>query len=130
VIAATVRAHADGTEGVASNGQTEGKVAGIEAALAQWQAKRTEAVTQLKALENAVRAMRHPKGDSAIILLSAIQKNLTPRPSALRDVDELTRYLRDDDIIKDAETPNGFGIHIDIRQPLLQALTDLRAAMA
>jgi len=100
------------------------------AALAAWQAERATVVAALKQLETAIRGMRDPEGDAAIILVKAIQANLTVAPSTPQAVSELDRYLRTDDILDEAEGPNGFGIAIRIREPLLKALAGLRASFA
>jgi len=100
------------------------------AALSAWQAQRAGVVASLKQLETSIRAMRDPEGDAAIILVKAIQANLTEAPTTPQAVDELDRYLRTDDIIAEAEEPNGFGISIRIREPLLPALAALKSALA
>ena len=41
-------------------------------------------------------------------------------------VAELQKYLQTDSIITDAESPNGFGIKISLRKPLLEALAKFR----
>ena len=64
----------------------------------------------LQALEGHIRAMNDPDGDGAIILVKAIQANLTPRPETAEAVAELERYIETDQIITDAEGPElGFG---------------------
>jgi hypothetical protein len=99
------------------------------AALAAWQAARNQVMGGLKQLENKIRAMNDPEGDPAIILLRAIQANLPANPSTLQQAAELERYLNADSIITDAESPNGFGIKIEIRKPLLAALGKLKSQM-
>jgi len=99
-------------------------------ALAAWTAERAKVVAALKLLEMSIRRMRDPEGDAAIILVKAIAANLTPAPSTVQAVAELERYLNTDDIIGEAEEPNGFGIDIRIRDPLLPALAALRSTMA
>ena len=99
-------------------------------ALADWQAARATAMTSLRALEAAVRGMDVPERDRAVILLRAIQANLTEAPTTPRQVAELQRYIETDDIIAEAEDPNGFGITVALRQPLLAALAALRDAQA
>ncbi len=99
-------------------------VAGMEA----WRSARSAALASLKALEGAFRAMDEPEVDSAVILLRAIASNLTERPKTRRQVDELRRYIETDDIIDDAEEPNGFGITVLLREPLLAALDQLHPA--
>ncbi len=99
-------------------------------ALAGWQAARATAMTSLRALEAAVRRMDVPERDRAVILLRAIQANLTEAPTTPRQVAELQRYIETDDIIAEAEDPNGFGITVALRRPLLAALAGLREAQA
>lgn len=100
-----------------------------KAALAGWQKAREAAIGQLRQLESAIAGMKHPKGNAAIILVKAIQKNLTAAPDSRRSVGELQRYLETDDIIGEAERKNGFGITVSLRQPLLAALKPLETAL-
>ena len=74
--------------------------------------------------------MKHPRGDAAVVLLRSIQMNLTAKPRSQRDVSELERYLHGDDIITDAERPNGFGLTVQLRAPLLKALAALKPSLA
>lgn len=96
--------------------------------MAAWQAARGAAIASLKALENAFRSMKEPEVDEAIILLRAIQANLTAAPETPQQVAELERYISTDDVIEEAEEPNGFGLTVDLRGPLLAALAELKAA--
>jgi hypothetical protein len=80
-------------------------------------------------LESGIRKMNDPDGDRALILLKAIQANLTPLPSTVEAVERLERYLATDDIISQAEVPNGFGVVVAIRRPLLRSLGQVRAAL-
>lgn len=98
--------------------------------LAAWQAARKDVIGQLKTLQGKIAAMKHPRGDAAIILVRSIQANLTAKPGSRRDAEELERYLASDDTIDDAEKPNGFGIKIEVRKPLLAALAKLKAELA
>jgi len=108
--------------------RTTGDGGGTAKAMAGWQAARGTALGQLKSLENAYRGMDEPEVDEAIILLSAIQANLTAEPGTPQQVAELERYITDDDIIAEAEEPNGFGFQVALREPLLAALAELKAA--
>jgi hypothetical protein len=83
----------------------------------------------LKQLEAAYRGFEHPDSDEGIILLRAIQANLTAEPATTRQVDELESYVTSDDIFVEAEEPNGFGITVTLREPLLAAIASLRASM-
>jgi hypothetical protein len=102
---------------------------GLQAALAGWDTRRSEVIATLKSLESAIRGMRDPLSDPAIILVKAIAANLTAVPDSKNSVAELRRYLDTDDIIVEAEHPNGFGIDVKIRQPLDEALTALEHAL-
>jgi hypothetical protein len=101
----------------------------LDQAMAGWSSARTAALAQLLALEKAIRGMADPEGDAAIILVKAIQANLTAKPATRQAVAELERYLQTDDIIDEAQGPNGFGLEVKLREPLLAALTKLRAAV-
>jgi hypothetical protein len=98
---------------------------GLDDALAGWEAARGTALASLKALEGAFRGMKHPATDPAIILLRAIQANLTAAPTTPQQVKELATYLTTDSIIKEAEMPNGFGFTVELRAPLMAALAVL-----
>lgn len=101
----------------------------LEQALGGWTRARTAALAQLLALEKAIRGMNDPEGDAAIILVKAIQANLTARPATRQAIAELERYITTDDIIDEAQGPNGFGLTVELRSPLLAALTGLRSAL-
>lgn len=98
--------------------------------LTAWRTVRVAALGSLKALESAFRGMKEPETDRAIILLRAIQANLTEAPRTPAQVGELETYITTDRIITEAEAPNGFGIKIDLRRPLLAALAGLRQEQA
>jgi hypothetical protein len=99
-------------------------------AMAGWSTARATALASLKAMENAYRGMQHTLSDSAVILLRAIEANLTAEPATPAQVKELENYLTGDRIIAEAETPNGFGIEVALRKPLLAALDGLKRAQA
>jgi hypothetical protein len=103
---------------------------GLKQAQAQWTQRRSAVVADLAALEKAIRGMEHPRADDAIILVKAISANLTVAPDSKRSVAELRRYLETDSIIDDAEMPNGFGIDVKIRAPLMPALEALDHVLA
>ena len=98
--------------------------------MAVWKAARAKAISALQALESAIRDMKDPESDAAIILLRAIRANLTVEPATSRQVDELERYIMTDDIIEEAQDPNGFGFEVELRAPLLAALEGLRRDQA
>ena len=96
-------------------------------AMTGWVVARAGAVASLQSLEQAFRGSGDPDADAGIILLRAIRANLTPEPAEARQVAELEAYLGTDDIIAEAEVPNGFGVEVSLRVPLLAALARLRA---
>ncbi len=98
------------------------------AALKRWQQARGPAIGQLRDLCAAVRQGNDPEANAAIILLQAIIKNLTPSPTTPQQVEELHRYISTDDIILEAEGPNGYGLTVALRTPLLGALADMKSA--
>jgi hypothetical protein len=102
----------------------------VTGAIRSWQVQRDEVVVQLRKLGRAIRAVKDPEADAAIVLIEAIVKNLTPRPETSAQVTELQRYLTTDQIIDEAELPNGFGLTVAIRAPLLPPLRALGAALA
>ena len=100
---------------------------GHKAAQARWQTARAAVQAQLKTLCDAIKAMKDPEADPAIILnVRAIHANIVEQLDSQKQVGELERYLQTDSIITEAEAPNGFGLSIAIRNPLLSALGDLR----
>ena len=102
---------------------------GAGAAMAGWTAARATALASLKALEGAYRGMKHPLSDRGIVLLRAIQANLTAEPASLAQLRELEAYLTGDRNITEAEMPNGFGFKVELRAPLLAALGKLKRAV-
>ena len=108
---------------------TESDDGQLQNALAAWTKVRTKAIGSLRALEGAIRGMNHPAGDKAIILVRAITANLTETPDTKNRIIDLRNYLQNDRIIEEAEEPNGFGINVDLRVPLLEALEEVEWAL-
>jgi len=96
--------------------------------LSAWQAARAAAVQSLQQLEVAFRAMKEPEVPKAIILVRAIRAQLTERPDTMQKVQELQRFIEQDQTVSEAEIPNGFGFKVSLRAPLLAALSQLRPA--
>jgi hypothetical protein len=109
---------------------TDTRTEAVSAALETWAKRRADVIVTLKSLETAIRDMKDPLGDQAIILVKAIAANLTAVPDTKNSVADLRRYIDTDSIIDDAEQPNGFGIDVKIRAPLAGALTALETALA
>jgi hypothetical protein len=127
---ARLQAALDAPPGVAAAPQSSAPAApDLQDALGIWAQRRADALSALKRLEAAIRAMKHPAGDAAIILVKAVAANLTAVPDTKGKVAELRRYLATDAIIDDAELPNGFGIEVKIRAPLTGALDALDRAL-
>jgi hypothetical protein len=102
---------------------------GAAPAMQAWKTARAAALEQLKQLTAAVKGSGDPEADAAIILLRAIQANLTAEPDTPQKIAELERYLQTDDIITEAEAPNGFGLRVELKAPLLASLRQLASSM-
>ena len=108
---------------------TPGEPAGeaTAAGLRIWQAARQDAVDQLSGVAKAIAATKDPDAKGAIIELQSIIKNLTASPTTSEQISELDRYLRTDDVVTAAEeAPVAFG-PIQLREPLLKALSSLES---
>lgn len=95
--------------------------------MAEWKRVRAQAVADLHAVASAAGKLDFPDAPEAVILLRSIAANLTEEPGTARQRAELRNYLTNDDLIDEAEEPNGFGIAITLRKPLLAALNRLDA---
>ncbi len=91
-----------------------------------WQASREEVVKQIKQVATAVAATKDPDARGVIIELQSIIKNISLKPEGGQAIEELKRFLNDDLITAAEEVPAQFG-SLQIRQPLLQALSALEA---
>jgi hypothetical protein len=100
-----------------------------ETGMEQWAKARGRAIALLSALEAAFRDSGDPLSDRGIVLIRAIRANLTERPETPQQLIELVKYIADDDVITEAEVPNGFGITVELRKPLLTALASVRSDM-
>jgi hypothetical protein len=86
------------------------------AALKSWQAARLDAIGKLRQIAKMVAASKHPDAKKALILLNSIIKNLSESPTTPQQIQELERYITNDDVVADA------CLAYDIRSPLLRAL--------
>jgi len=98
-------------------------------ALAAWKTEREKALTGLNAIIAEVSGMDFVDAPEAVILLRSIAANLTEEPATRQQVDELRRYLEDDENVEEAEEPNGFGIELALREPLLAALAGINSSL-
>lgn len=108
--------------------QGEGAAAaasGASNAMAEWKRRHAAAVAALRAVAGRIVAARHPSSAAAVVEIQAVVKNLTPEPATLRQVDELQRWLAQDDVVSDV-----CELAEDIRTPLLQALAQLRGQLS
>ena len=71
--------------------------------------------------------MDDPEGDAAIKLVEKIHANLNVSPATLQQAAALERYLKTESAIADAEAPNGLGVTVNIRKPLLEARDKLKS---
>ncbi len=95
-----------------------------------WKAARARAVVSLRAAAAEVARMDYDEAPQAYILLRAIAANLTEEPDSVARIEEMRSYLTYDSIIEEAEEPNGFGIEIVLKKPLLAALDILSLEMS
>ena len=100
----------------------------LQEALGQWAQSRAGVISVLNQLETGIRGMDHALAGEAIILVKAIAEKLTATPDTRDSVLELRQYVATDEIIDDAELPNGFGFEVSIRAPLINALDALDRA--
>jgi hypothetical protein len=109
----------------ANSGGSSGSGKSAAQAMDEWKARRAAAVNSLKSVATKVANAKHASSAKAIIELQAVIKNLTAEPSTLQQVNELQRWLADDDVVADV-----CELAEDIRTPLLGALSQLRTAIA
>ena len=108
----------DSIESVIETANTSGK-----AKLAAWQSARQDAVDDIEEVIDAIKESADPDGKQVEIVLASIVKNLTESPATQQQYDELLRYVQSDDVLTAAEeVPAGYGT-LDLRAPLLAALT-------
>ncbi len=88
--------------------------------LEDWKATRNWAIQSLKVVAQDIAAAKDPLSAAAIIKIKAVIANLTEAPSTPEQVNELDRYLSQDDVIDDI-----CNFAFDIRTPLLEALPQL-----
>lgn len=96
-----------------------------EAALTRWRETRGDIVTKLKDIAKEVAAAKHAESKNALLELNAVIKNLTAEPDTAQKVQELIRWVEQDDVVADVSD-----FAEDIRSPLLDALDELRVSMA
>jgi hypothetical protein len=102
---------------------------GLNRALKAWEAELASVIQQIRALGSAIKAAEDPEADEAISLLESIVENLRRRPDSANAVRELEDYLIAEDLIDEAERPNGFGVTVAIRAPLSNALEAVKRAL-
>lgn len=93
--------------------------------LAKWQSARAKAIAELKSVAKDIADERHADSSGAIIELKAVIANLTAEPTQDRQIDELERYLEQDEVVIDV-----CELAYDIRPSLLEALAELRPSLA
>jgi len=96
-----------------------------QAALTAWQSARAEVITRLREVGKEIAAANHPESAPALIELKALIANLTEKPVSPQQIQELQRYLDQDDVVLDV-----CELAYDIRTPLLSALDALERATA
>jgi hypothetical protein len=90
-----------------------------------WQAARTKALNDIRAVCKAIAATKNPEAKGALQELYAIIKSL-PHSPATAEIAELESYIRNDDAVAAAEEcPPSLGT-LRLRDPLLAALETLK----
>jgi hypothetical protein len=95
------------------------------AAMKQWQAERSIAITKLNEVARQIADAKHPQSDNALMELKAVIANITAEPNTLQKVLELEAYLDQDDVVLDI-----CQFSEDIRTPLLGVLAQLKTRIA
>jgi hypothetical protein len=101
------------------------RAAEFELALGEWKTARTAAIGVLKALAKEAAELRDPESAQAIIEVQAVIKQLSAEPRSAQQVQELTRWVQDDEVVIDV-----CNLEQDIRTPLLRALAALQKSVA
>lgn len=96
-------------------------------AVAGWQAARVQIVNAIRKVATVVAKTKDEEAGKVAVMLEGIVKNLTPNPASPEQVTDLERYLREDKIVAAAEqVPAAIGA-LRIREPLLEALQQLKS---
>ncbi len=96
----------------------------LEALMADWKARRADAVTSLKDVAGKIAAARHASSGKAILEIQAVMKNLPAEPATLQQVSETRRWLSTDDVVNDV-----CELAADVRTPLLVPLERMYALL-
>ena len=102
----------------------------LEAALAAWKKARSRVFGSLKELGRTVVTIQDPEAKEALIMLKAVQANISEKPDSLRKIQELERYVTTDDVVAEIQEPNPFGIEVDITDPLMNALGTIKESLS
>jgi len=94
------------------------------AALADWRTERQAVVTRLRGLAARANKSTHVAAQQAFIEIQSLVKQLARDPLTLRQVNELERWLSQDDVVGDIDD-----LAVKIRAPLLAALGTARAGI-
>ena len=97
----------------------------LAAAAEAWRTRRAAAVSSLKAMAAQIASAKHGSSARAIIEIQAVVKNLTAEPKTLAQVSDLQRWLGTDEVVEDV-----CDLIEDLRNPLYEALEDLRSHLA
>jgi hypothetical protein len=109
----------------AAHGDAAGSRDAKEAALEKWRSVRLDAVTMLRALASEAAAEKDSESAKAVLETNAVIKQLSGDPASAQQVQELKRWLADDDVVADV-----CAMDRDIRQPLLAALASVEASLS
>jgi hypothetical protein len=115
--------------GAAGSRDEQGEEHEREVAVRRWNIACTDAVSQLESLTAAIRASGHARAHEAALMVTEVIKKLGTRPTTIEVLSDLEDYLIVEDVITSVERPNGFGIKVEIRKPLLAAVAGMRETL-
>lgn len=94
-----------------------------------WEEASEKARIQILQFQLALRATRHPTAFQIIGVLDDLSYRLEDVPKNRSEAIELDLFLETDPTITSFERPNPFGLTVEVRKPLRQALSDLMASL-
>jgi len=110
-------------------GPSAGGNAALELALAAWREAREQVIAQLKDVVDELKQDLAEDPDDELaqgaeLEVNAVMRQLTSEPRSQQQVNELTRWVEQDDVVTTVDTQFG-----NVRDPLSQALAGLRQAL-
>lgn len=95
--------------------------------LGLWNAARATAIKQIRALQAELLQLRHPDSIAVAKMLEEVPARLKTELTSRQAVEELEKYVREEELITHADSPNPWGVKVDIRGALLSTLGVVKA---